>query len=35
MAYLLGANVPNNKPVYIGLTHIYGIGTKKSIRDLF
>ena len=32
MAYLLGANIPNTKPVYVGLTDIYGIGVKKALE---
>lgn len=35
MAYLLGANIPNSKPIYIGLTHIYGIGINKALEICF
>lgn len=33
MAYLLGVNIPNNKPVHIALKKVYGIGytTAKII----
>lgn len=35
MARLLGKDIPNNKPTFIGLTHIVGIGqvTSKKICD--
>jgi small subunit ribosomal protein S13 len=28
--YLLGVNIPENKPIVIGLTNIYGIGFTRS-----
>ena len=30
MARIAGVNIPQNKLVHIGLTYIYGIGTKYS-----
>lgn len=35
MAYLLGANISNTSPIYVGLTEIYGIGIKKSLEICF
>jgi small subunit ribosomal protein S13 len=35
MAYLLGANISNTSPIYVGLTAIYGIGTKKALEICF
>ncbi|QDT37504.1 30S ribosomal protein S13 [Stratiformator vulcanicus] len=31
MPRIQGVDVPNNKPVYVALTYLYGIGTKTSI----
>jgi len=28
--YLLGVNIPENKPIIIGLTYIYGIGNARA-----
>ena len=32
MIYLFEAELPDNKPVVISLTHIYGIGKSQSLR---
>jgi len=31
MIYLLDSNLPNNKPIYYALRHVYGIGESKSL----
>jgi small subunit ribosomal protein S13 len=31
MIYLIESNIPENKSVYLGLTHIYGIGKSRSL----
>ncbi|MFK7778621.1 MAG: 30S ribosomal protein S13 [Gimesia sp.] len=31
MPRILGVDIPNDKPVYVSLTYIYGIGTKTSL----
>ena len=32
MPRIQGVDVPNNKPAYIALTYLYGIGQAKSIK---
>ncbi|MDB4786935.1 MAG: 30S ribosomal protein S13 [Planctomycetaceae bacterium] len=32
MPRLLGVDVPNDKPVYISLTYLYGVGLARSIE---
>lgn len=32
MPRILGVDIPNEKPVYISLTYLYGIGNKTSIE---
>jgi small subunit ribosomal protein S13 len=32
MPRILGVDVPNNKPTYISLTYLYGIGRPRSIE---
>ena len=32
MPRLLGVDIPNDKPVYISLTYLYGIGVAKAIE---
>lgn len=34
MTRLLGINLPNKKPIYIGLTYLYGVGIATSKRIL-
>lgn len=34
MARIAGVNIPPGKPVFIGLTYIYGIGRVKSVELL-
>ncbi len=31
MPRILGVDIPNEKPVYVSLTYIYGIGTKTAL----
>jgi small subunit ribosomal protein S13 len=33
MPRLLGVDIPNDKPTYVSLTYLYGVGSKTS-RDL-
>ena len=35
MPRIQGVDVPNNKPAYIALTYLYGIGQTKSIKICF
>ena len=35
MPRIQGVDVPNNKPAYISLTYLYGIGRTKSIELCF
>lgn len=32
MPRILGVDIPNDKPVYISLTYLYGIGNAKAIE---
>jgi len=32
MPRLLGVDVPNDKPVYISLTYLYGVGNSRAIE---
>ena len=32
MPRILGVDVPNNKPTYISLTYLYGIGNTKAVQ---
>ena len=32
MPRILGVDIPNNKPTYISLTYLYGIGNAKAIQ---
>ncbi len=34
MARIVGIDLPNNKPVWIALTYVYGIGRHQSVRIL-
>ena len=34
MARIVGIDLPNNKPVWIALTYIYGIGRIQSVKIL-
>ena len=34
MARIAGINIPMNKHVWVGLTHIYGIGRTRSVETL-
>lgn len=35
MPRILGVDVPNNKPTYIALTYLYGIGRAQAINICF
>ena len=35
MPRVLGVDIPNNKPTYISLTYIYGIGPARSVEICF
>ncbi|GAB4147937.1 MAG: 30S ribosomal protein S13 [Planctomycetaceae bacterium] len=35
MPRIQGVDVPNNKPVYISLTYLYGIGQAKALEICF
>jgi len=35
MPRIQGVDVPNNKPAYISLTYLYGIGETKSVEICF
>lgn len=35
MPRIQGVDIPNNKPTYISLTYLYGIGRAKSIEICF
>lgn len=35
MPRIQGVDVPNNKPVYIALTYLYGIGRRRAIDICF
>jgi small subunit ribosomal protein S13 len=34
MARIAGVDIPNEKPVWVGLTYIYGIGRTRSLQIL-
>ena len=34
MPRILGVDVPNNKPTYISLTYLYGVGKSTAIKHL-
>ena len=34
MARIAGINIPVNKHVWVGLTHIYGIGRTRALAGL-
>ena len=34
MARIAGINIPMNKHVWVGLTHIYGVGRTRARRRL-
>ena len=35
MPRILGVDVPNNKPTYISLTYLYGVGQARAIEICF
>lgn len=35
MPRILGVDVPNNKPVYVSLTYLYGIGRTTALKFCF